>query len=79
MRKIITAALVVAVGLAATPASAARCKHKADRSAELELDGAAIVEIYALAGDLRVRGREGLTAVQASGAACVSDTSSGSG
>jgi len=72
MRNIIIAAIAIGVGLASLPASAARCKHKADRNAELELDGAGIVEIYALAGDLRVRGRDDLTSVQAKGEACVS-------
>jgi DUF4097 and DUF4098 domain-containing protein YvlB len=72
MRKIVIATIAISLGLASLPASAARCKHKADRSAELELDGAGIVEIYALAGDLVVRGRNDLTAVQATGDACVS-------
>ena len=74
MPKIITAALVIALGLASLPASAARCKHTLERSAELELEGAGIVEIYALAGDLRVRGRDDLTAVKAKGEGCVSKT-----
>ncbi len=72
MRNIIIAAIAIGIGLASLPASAARCKHKADRSAELELDGAGIIEIYALAGDLRVRGRDDLTSVRAKGEACVS-------
>jgi len=72
MRNIFIAVTAIVLGLASLSASAARCKHKVDRSAELELDGAAMVEIYALAGELHVRGKDGLTAVQAKGYACVS-------
>lgn len=72
MRNIFIVVTAIVLGLASLSASAARCKHKVDRSADLELDGAGIVEIYALAGELHVRGKDGLTSVQAKGYACVS-------
>ena len=72
MRKATLIASILVLGLATATASAARCKHRVDRSAEIEPDGITTVEIYALAGDLRVRGVEGETAVRATGDACVS-------
>ena len=58
MRKATLIASILVLGFATATASAARCKHRVDRSAEIEPDGITTVEIYALAGDLRVRGVE---------------------
>lgn len=66
--------LVIALALAAQPAWGwgSGCKHTADRQGEIALDGATVVEIFALAGELRVTGRKGATRVAATGEACVS-------
>ncbi len=72
MRKFIISVIAIALGLASLSASAAKCRYQADRGGELELDGAGTVEIYALAGELRVTGKDDLTAVRAKGEACVS-------
>lgn len=73
MRKFVIALAVVAVSLTALPASAARCKHKADREARAPGDGIEMVEIYARAGDLRVTGRKGLAELRAQGDLCTSE------
>ena len=51
-------ALAGLLGLALTPAWGwgYRCKAEAERSAGIEVEDATIVEIFALAGDLDVRG-----------------------
>lgn len=72
MRKPIIFASLLIFGLASATASAARCKYRADRSADIEADGIATVEIYALAGELRVRGVEERDRISAVGDACVS-------
>jgi hypothetical protein len=68
-RTIIAASIVL--GLASASASAASCKHRADRAAELDAGGVTTVEIYALAGDLQVTGGDRAT-ISATGDACVS-------
>lgn len=73
MRKFVIALAVIAVSLTALPASAARCKHKADREARAAGEGVRIVEIYARAGDLRVTGRDGLAEIRAEGELCTSE------
>ena len=65
-------ALAGLLGLALTPAWGYRCKAQAERSAGIEVGDATIVEVFALAGDLDVRGDSAVTRVQAEGRACVS-------
>lgn len=67
---VLTASLILA--LLAAPASAARCKFKAERSAELSGEGVVSVEIFALAGDLSVSGVDGTDMIRAEGDGCVS-------
>jgi hypothetical protein len=69
-----TVALITAVtlGLASNAALAARCKHKADREATFPAADVQTVEIFALAGELRVRGDVDATEIVAKGDACVS-------
>lgn len=71
-RKLSLIILALVLGMIAAPASAARCKFKGDRQAELDADGVRIVEIFALAGDLQVTGRTGADKVSARGDACAS-------
>lgn len=72
MRKTTIISIVLALALASGEATAGPCKHRADRSAELDAAGITTVEIYALAGDLKVTGRDSGSAIRASGEACVS-------
>jgi hypothetical protein len=65
-------ALAGVLGLALTPAWGARCKAEAERTEAIEADGVVAVEIFALAGDLRVRGDADTTEVRADGHVCVS-------
>jgi len=68
--------LIVFSGLASASAGAwgwgEQCKFQADRNGEISVEDATIVEIFALAGDLRVTGRADAKSVTASGEACVS-------
>lgn len=72
MRKLVIVLVVLATSLAALPASAARCKHKADREARAPGEGVEVVEIYARAGDLRVTGKADLTELRAQAELCTS-------
>jgi hypothetical protein len=72
MRKLVMILVVFAISLAALPASAARCKHKADREARAPGEGVEVVEIYARAGDLRVVGKSDLTEMRAEADLCTS-------
>ena len=58
--------------LFSAPAHADGCKYKAQRAAAMDADGVTAVEIFALAGDLKVRGHQGATQVKATGNACTS-------
>jgi hypothetical protein len=66
--------LIVLSGLASTPASAwgEPCKFQADRKGEIGVEDATTVEIFALAGELRVTGRADTSTVTVSAEACVS-------
>lgn len=65
--------LLILLALTAPPAWGwGSCKYTADRQGEIAMDGAATVEVFALAGELRVTGRKGATTVTAAGEACVS-------
>ncbi|MGD8977452.1 MAG: hypothetical protein PVG91_07580 [Gammaproteobacteria bacterium] len=65
--------LLIALALAAPSAWGwGSCKYTADRQGEIATDGATTVEIFALAGELRVTGRKDATSVTAAGEACVS-------
>lgn len=72
MRKATLIASAIILGFVTATASAARCKHRVDRSAEIDPGAITTVEIYALAGDLRVRGIDGRADIRATGDACVS-------
>jgi hypothetical protein len=65
-------ALVLTFVLAAAPALADDCAHRADREASLDAGGARSVRIEAGAGELHVEGRTGQTRVEATGTACAS-------
>ena len=67
-------ALITAVtlGLASNAPLAARCKHKADPEATFPAADVHTVEIFALAGELPVRGDVDATEIVAKGDACVS-------
>lgn len=69
-----TVALITAItlGLASNAALAARCKHKVDREATFPAADIQTVEIFARAGELRVRGDADATEIVAKGDACVS-------
>jgi hypothetical protein len=58
--------------LFSAPVYAGGCKYKGERAAAVDADGVTAVEIFALAGELRVRGHQGATQVKASGDACAS-------
>lgn len=60
------------LGLALTPAWGYRCKAQAERSGGIDVTDATTVEIFALAGDLGVRGDPEATRVEVDGRACVS-------
>jgi len=68
--------LMVLAGLASTPAGAwdwgSQCKFQAERSGEISVEDATTVEIFALAGELRVTGRAETSTVTVSAEACVS-------
>ena len=66
IRSILFAAPLV---LLSSPA-AAWCKHKGDREAVQPAAGVTTVEVYARAGELRIRGRSDATEVRARGEAC---------
>ncbi len=72
MRTAIVVTTCLILGFLTAPASAARCKFKADRSAELSGEGVVSVEIFVLAGDLSVSGVEGADTIRAEGEGCVS-------
>jgi DUF4097 and DUF4098 domain-containing protein YvlB len=72
MRHPIAMTLILAAGLAASPALADDCAHKAEREAALDAGGARSVRIEAGAGELRIEGRTGQTRVEARGTACAS-------
>jgi hypothetical protein len=65
-------ALAGLLGLALTPAWGYRCKAQAERSESISAEGVAAVEIFALAGELEVRGDAETGEVRAQGRACVS-------
>jgi len=65
-------ALAGMLGLALTPAWGYRCKAEAERSGAMDAVDVTTVEIFALAGDLQVRGDTETTRVEAEGQACVS-------
>ena len=50
-----------------------QCRHEAQRSANIELDGARLVAVHAGSGSLKVEGKPGLTRVTIRGRACASD------
>jgi len=58
--------------LFSAPVYAGGCKYKGERTASVDVEGVTSVEIFALAGELRVRGRQGATHVTANGDACAS-------
>ncbi len=68
--------LIVLSGLASTPAGAwdwgNQCKFQAERSGDIGVEDATTVEIFALAGELRVTGRADTGTVTVSAEACVS-------
>lgn len=64
--------LILAAALAAGPAAADDCPHRAEREAGLDAGGARSVRIEAAAGELRIEGRTGQTRVEARGTACAS-------
>lgn len=72
--------ILAAAMVAATAAPAAHagifwgkgCEHEAEREASLPLEGVRTVEVFALAGELRLRGREGADGIAARGHACSS-------
>ncbi len=67
--RIIPTLLAVPLILLSSPA-AAWCKHKGEREAIQPAAGVTTVEVFARAGELRIRGRSGATEVQARGEAC---------
>jgi hypothetical protein len=69
-----TALLLTALAAAAGPAAASwsECDHRASREATVPTAGARSIRILAGAGDLRIQGREGATAVAVHGKACAS-------
>ena len=58
--------------LFSSPSFADSCKHKGEREAAVDADGVTAVEIFALAGDLRIKGSKGADQVRAFGQACAS-------
>jgi len=66
--------LTALLALAAPPAWGwgSACKFSADRSGEIAVEGATVVEIFALAGDLRISGGADDAKVTAEGEACSS-------
>jgi hypothetical protein len=71
MHKTIGSGLAFTLALWAAPAAAEDyCRHKAQRSAALDVAGATRVEVVARAGSLRIEGRAGLARLSASGTAC---------
>ena len=64
--------LALFTSLAAGPAVAGGCRHKAERSAADDLAGLDTVEIFARAGELEVRGSSKSTGVSARGDGCTS-------
>jgi hypothetical protein len=72
MTQPIARTLILAAGLAASPALADDCAHKAEREAALDAGGTRSVRIEASAGTLRIEGRTGQTGVEARGTACAS-------
>ncbi len=64
----------LAVALFASPTQAwNNCRHKSEFNAAVDAAGVTSVEIFALAGDLRVRGRAGEDRISAEGQGCVSE------
>jgi hypothetical protein len=58
---------------AAAPAGAwNRCKYEDSRDASMAMDGVAVVEVFALAGELDIRGEANRTALDVKGRACAS-------
>lgn len=64
--------LAVALSLLSLPVHAASCKYQGEREVSESTTDLATVEIYARAGELRVRGSSSATAVRARGDACAS-------
>jgi hypothetical protein len=62
----------IALSLLASPVSAARCKHKGEREAVEPAADLTTVEVFARAGELRIRGSAHATEVRARGDACAS-------
>lgn len=62
--------LGLTAALAGPGAAAEECRHEAAREARLEMAGARLVRIRALAGSLRVLGQAGLSQVEVVGRAC---------
>jgi hypothetical protein len=72
MRRLISLA-VAALGLTAAGARADdECAHKARRDADVDARGATGVRVVAVAGSLRIEGREDLAQVRVRGEACAS-------
>jgi hypothetical protein len=71
----VKAALFVTVLAASSGTAAAswtECNHRAPREATVPAGGARSIRVVARAGDLRIQGREGATAVGVKGTACAS-------
>ena len=71
MKKLLPATLL-SLGLITAAHADDWCQHKADRSSSVDATGARKIIIGAGAGDLKVGGSPGQTAVQAKGQACAS-------
>jgi DUF4097 and DUF4098 domain-containing protein YvlB len=73
MSKSVCCLLTVLCGLAGVPMAAADdCRYEEPREAVLDAAGADQLRVEAVAGSLRIEGREGLTNVQIHGTACAS-------
>jgi hypothetical protein len=68
---------LIATMLAVLPGIAAAqdevCRYEAERTAVVDATGAALLEVRARAGDLRIEGRQGLSEVRVTARACASD------
>jgi hypothetical protein len=70
---------LVCGGAGSAAASWSECDHRAPREATVATAGARRIQVVARAGDLRIQGREGATAVGVKGTACASTESRLSG
>jgi hypothetical protein len=69
---VLCTSLLLAAGMAATPAAAAGCRHTIERAATESAGGLEVVEIFALAGELEVRGSSKASDVVVRGDGCTS-------